>query len=274
MNIKEFEYRFNLASTHTAKDIKEWCDILSDNLNVPIKKENTISLYDFVNSFNKIYKYFKRDLAMLPKYDFGKSISLMRYGEKNEDTNNKEFLMLYIDEPNKSIVNDTGTQLLVWVKDNEYESYVTNDLGLLTKKHYFKRVYIDKNVMRKYLDFFKKYNSFIEVFERIHSSAIFSNGTSVIFFKIEGDIMKKLNKITLEFGNYFLSDSEDFEIPILLGDNIAIDYNNSKIRCHELEEKNKAEIIDYLLKNIYVHRNDLSTVYEKKEENKVLELVK
>jgi hypothetical protein len=29
-----------------------------------------------------------------------------------------------------------------------------------------------------------------------------------------------------------------------------------------------------LLKNIYMHRNDLSIVYEKNEENKVLELVK
>ncbi len=274
MNIKEFEYRFNLASTHTAKDIKEWCDILSSDLDVKIKKENTISLYDFINSFNKLYNYFKRDLAMLPKYNFGKNISLISYEEKNEGTKHEEFLMLYIDEPDKSIANGIGTNLLVWSKDNVYEAYVTNNLGLLNKNHYFNKINIDTDVIRKYLDFFKKYNSFIETCKIIQTRSVFSNGTSIIFFSIDGDIMKGLNKITLEFGNYFLNVSEDFKIPILLGDDITIDYDNSEIRCRELEEKNKVEIIDYLLKSIYIHRTNLSEIYANEKENKLLEMIK
>ena len=266
MDIKDFEYRFNLASTHTAKDIQDWCDIMSSGEEKPIEKENTISLYDFLSTFNNVYNNFKKDLSLLLEYHLGKSISLVCQEEKYEDTKLKEFLMIEIDEPDKSLVEDEYTFLQVWVKDNEYESYVTNHINPLDRNHYFKKVDIDKNVLRKYLDFFKKYSSFIDTWKRIKFSSIFSNGTSTIFLGTEGDIMKELNKVTLLFGHCFLNSSEDFEIPILLGNNITIDYDNSIIRSSELEESNKVEIINHLLENIYVHRKDLSTLYENKEE--------
>ena len=266
MNIKDFEYRFNLASTHTAKDIQEWCDILSSGKERPLEMKNTISLYDFVSSFNKMYSNFKKDLASLKDYRFGENISLAYYGETYEENKRNALLMLYIDEPDKKLVDDENTFLQIWAKDNEYEAYVTNNINPLDKNSYYNKVNIDKEVMKKYLDFFKKYSSFIEAWENIRTLSIFGNGTSMMFLQADGDIMNELNKITLTFGNYYMNDAETFEIPVLLGDNITIDYDGSVIRDSELEESNKTEIVDDLLKNIYVHNKNISKIYENSEE--------
>ncbi len=266
MNIKDFEYRFNLASTHTAKDIQEWCDILNSGKEQPLKTENIISLYDFISSFNNVYNNFKKDLLSLPEYYFGKKLSLVCYDETYKDNKHNESLMLYIDEPNKNLVDAEDTFLQVWVEDDKYETYVTNYISPIDKNFYYNAVNIDKEILRKYIDFFKKYNSFIDTWKRISTSFIFGNGTSVMFLETNGDIMEELKRITLLFGNYFLDNSEDFEISILFGEDITVDYDNSKIECLELEENNKSEIINHLLKNIYLHRKDLSTLYENKEE--------
>ncbi len=154
MNIKDFEYRFNLASTHTTKDIQEWCEILNGGKEQPIKKENTISLYDFISSFNNVYNNFKKDLSLFPKYYFGKKLSLVYYYETYKNNKHNESLMLHIDEPNKSLVDVEDTFLHVWVEDDKYETHVTNNISLINKNFYYNAVNIDKEILRKYIDFF------------------------------------------------------------------------------------------------------------------------
>ena len=54
-----------------------------------------------------------------------------------------------------------------------------------------------------------------------------------------------------------------------LGDKLEIDYDNSKVKISFVEFDNKDMIIDELIKNIYVNRDEVASTYEfgKKEVN-------
>ena len=113
----------------------------------------------------------------------------------------------------------------------------------LLKEHTFKIV--DRNKKEKKL-----------TFDEIINTASLSQLT---------EYRKKLEYIKCH-QDCLTNDAETFEIPVLLGDNIIIDYDGSVIRDSELEESNKTEIVDDLLKNIYVHNKNISKIYENSEE--------
>lgn len=69
---------------------------------------------------------------------------------------------------------------------------------------------------------------------------------------------------------YQYFNSEDYvNVVFKLGDKLEIDYDNSKVKISFVEFDNKDMIIDELIKNIYVNRDEVASTYEfgKKEVN-------
>ena len=77
MNLEKFIYEFNLASTMVAKDNVGWAYILNNKINKEIDYENSISFYNLVDSFNKLYLKFKNDYDKLDKWNLGKYIQVL-----------------------------------------------------------------------------------------------------------------------------------------------------------------------------------------------------
>ena len=128
-------------------------------------------------------------------------------------------------------------------------------------------VSIDESTVRKYLDFFRKYEPFLNTYIDIHNKLLFTNGTAILESHIDGNVMKELNTFTLKFGNYYLSSADLFEVPITLGENIKIDYDHSKAIYDSKPVENKKEVIDDLLRNLYVFRKDISELYGERKED-------
>ena len=265
MDIKEFEHIFNLTSTHTVEDAYE-CTIVKKVVEKPVNKRSSISLYYLVDSFNKMYNSFKKELNELPKLDFGGSFSYRCYVEGVDKFTNKnfEFLALHIDGTNKKRAN-----LIMKESEGVQECYRTDEWGfMLGYGMNATPISIDESVVREYLDFFKKYNSFIDTYIAIHNRLLFTDGTAILESQVEGNVLDELTTFTLKFGNCYLTSADLFEVPIKLGENIEIDYDHSKAIYDSKPIDNKKEVIDELLRNLYVFRSDVSELYGKREENK------
>lgn len=264
MNVKEFENVFNLISTHTVEDAYEY-HIMKEVVKAPINEKDSISLYYLVDSFNKMYNSFKKELNELPKLNFGGNFSYRCYTEGRDKLTNKdfEFLALHIDGTKKKRAN-----LIMEESEGIQRCYRTDEWGfMLGYGMNTTPVSIDESTVRKYLDFFRKYEPFLNTYIDIHNKLLFTNGTVILESHIDGNVMKELNTFTLKFGNYYLSSADLFEVPITLGENIKIDYDHSKAIYDSKPVENKKEVIDDLLRNLYVFRKDISELYGERKED-------
>ena len=160
-DIKEFEHIFNLISTHTVEEAYEY-QVIKKVVKNPVNKKDSISLYYLVDSFNKMYNCFKKELSELPRLDFEGSFSYRCYVEGKERTSNKDFqfLALHIDGSSKKRAN-----LIMQETEGVQECYRTDEWGFMLGYGINKtQVSIDESTVRKYLDFFQ--NKLFFVFER------------------------------------------------------------------------------------------------------------
>ena len=263
-DIKEFEHIFNLISTHTVEDAYEY-HVIKEVVKNLVNKKDSISLYYLVDSFNKMYNCFKKELSELPRLDFEGSFSYRCYVEGKERTSNKDFqfLVLHIDGSRKKRAN-----LIMQETEGVQECYRTDEWGFMLGYGINKtQVSIDESTVRKYLDFFQKYEPFLKTYTDINNKLLFTNGTTTLESNINGNVMKDLTTFTLRVANYYPPSADLFEIPIALGNDIKIDYDHSKAIYNSNPVENKKEVIDELLKNLYVFREDISQLYGERKES-------
>ena len=261
MNLERFIYEFNLASTMAVENNVEWGYVLNNEINKEIDYENSISFYNLVESFNKLYLRFKNDYAKLDNWNLGEYIEILDVYSNEKSGNLYRSLVIYIGNPNKEICEYDETLLYLCEENGKLTGRITNNLNFFDKDYYNKEILIDENMVRNYLDFFLKYKSFIETFNFFSNINIFGNGTTMIFSKIDGNLFDNISKFELAFGNAFFNYEDYINVVFKLGDKLIINYDDCLVKLQSSYIENNKEIIDTLIHSLYLNRCKLPKCY-------------
>ena len=268
MDLKNFIYEFNLASTMTVKDREEWTDVLNNNISMDVDYTDSVSLYHLVDSFNQLYLKFKKDQESLPGLGVVGDTRIVKYNYS--ENNDYERLVFFVDNYYSDKRFKYGEGILYIERiDDVYKSYLTN--GLLSFEEGFVRKYLSlsEDNMKKYLDFGCKYDVLIDGFNYFKNKQVFGNGTTMIFTKINGKLLSGIDTFEVSLGNIYFNYEDYVNIVFRLGDKLEIDYEHSKVKLNNVLYEDERLVIDELVKKIYVNINNLSSMndFDKKKVN-------
>ena len=256
MNFERFIKEFNLATTLTITDRKEFCRV-NPKFN-EIDYSNSISFYQLVELFNKLYLEFEKDYKEI-KQGLGEYMFFSGFYQYD----NTRYAMIYLDNPIKEICDYEETLLNITETDGKFESFITNDINPFDKNFYRKSVELDEELSKQYLDFLQKHDCFLQSYYLLKNHFIFGNGTTVLFSSIEGELLEKLKTFVLSFGNNYFNTADSIEILFNLGEELSIDYDSCKIVMDLKKIENKKQYIDELVNNLFINRSKLPVMYEK-----------
>ena len=272
MDLTTFIYDFNLATTGTAKDVYERCQIINSGRKKEIDYRTSVSLYDVVDRFNTAY------LAYTLESDEFKNIlkSLGKEVIYGYHSISEGFALLILDVFDPSFEAFEDRQAIVnFINRNNDEYFVNAENGerRFSEKFRSKGVDIAEEKIKVCLDIVREHDLFLESFRELKNKFVYGNGTTVVFSKIDGDVMNELSTFTLTFGNAYMNSSDFIEVKFRLGEKLRILYGSSKVTLddEEIKEKSKKkQIIDELLSGIYVNSDKLCDLYKVNSQEKVL----
>jgi len=246
--IDRFIYEFNLASTR-------------DN-NVDIDYKNSISLYNFVDSFNKLYLKFREDYALLPILGIDGDINLGWYDGVNGSK--YERLTLFV-----------GKEKIIYIDriNDVYECYIVNVMSDNDEDFKYEKLNVDTEVIKKYLDFGSKYDVLITGYNQLKNKQIFGNGYTLMFTKINGGLLNEFNTFEISFGNVSMNYEDYINLVFILGDNLELDYDNSIVKLGGTLYEDKSMFIDVAVKGIYINNKYNLFIDENKNRDKIRKML-
>ena len=254
--IDRFIYEFNLVSTGTVKELDKLVYILNNNVDMEIDYKNSISLYNFADSFNKLYLKFKEDFELLPSLVIDGDINLGWYdGVRNSKY---ERLTLFV-----------GEEKIIYIDriNDVYEGYIVNVMSDNDEDFGYEKLNIDTEVIKKYLEFGSKYDVLIDGYNQLKNRQIFGNGYTLMFTKINGGLLNEFNTFEISFGNVSMNCEDYINIVFKLGDNLEIDYDNSIVKLANTLYEDKSMFIDEAVKRIYI--NNKNNLFIDKNRDKI-----
>ncbi len=272
MDLTNFIYDFNLVTTLTVKDPYEVCNVINNGRKRDINYDNSVSLYDIVNKFNTAYLAY--DLKREHLSDILKTLgrgTLYGYHSVSDDF---ALLILEVLDPSFEAFKD-GNNIVNFIRrnGNDYFANVDNGKKRFSREFKSKGMDIEREKIKECLDIVRNHDLFLESFRELRNKFIFGNGTTVLFSKIDGEVLDKLPTFTLSFGNGYLNSSDFIEVKFKLGEKLIILYGSSKVTLDDEEIKDKEEkkrIIDELLDGLYINFEYLCGLYRIKESEKTL----
>lgn len=260
IDINNFIDEFNLVSTMSVKDCYEWAYVLNNNINKEIDYSNSISLYSFVNSFNNLYLRFKNDIVNLPDLGIDGDIRIIKYdGSKNED---HERLIMFVDNHNDKRFRCGEGILYIERIDDVYNGYLTNGLFTFEEGFCRKHLSLSDEDIKKYLEIGSKYDVLIDSYRYFKNRQIFGNGTSMVFVKINGELLDGINTFEISLGNVYFNREDYVNVVFRLGDKLEIDYDKSILKLDNILYDDKSLIIDEIVKKIYVNNDGICSSYD------------
>lgn len=269
MNLDNFIYDFNLATTKTVVDGYERCEVINMARKREIIYQDCVSLYDIVKKFNEVYQTFA-----LENKDFNEILSQLgdevwyEYHSLNEEYS---VIVFNVFKPFKNILDNHQAVVSFINRGEDYYANANNGKKLFDSGYVSNALNICEEEISSCFELVKKYDLFFESFKELKNNMVFGNGTTVIFTKIDGNITDKLSEFTLSFGNSYLNYGDFIEVKFRLGKTLKILYGKSKVALKDEEIKNyqtKKKIIDELLQKIYVNNENLGEFYKVKEKEK------
>lgn len=222
--LNQFIKEINLVFTNTI-DRYEFCKKNFDLNNYNVNYTNSISIYNLVNSFNKLYIPFKKEYEKLDKLSLGNYIEILNYNKFNLGEDNYRMLVINIEEP--IICNTYDTTLYICEKNsNEIYSFVINKNNYPDERTEIK---LDKEKCKNYLDLFDKYKLLLDTYKILNNGFIFGNGTDTLSTRINGKLLEEIKNFEISFGQNSISTSDFVKLFIDLDKTINIDINNCKI---------------------------------------------
>ena len=253
--IKRFIYEFNLVSTDTVGDRYEWANILNNNIDMEIDYKNSISLYHLVDSFNKLYLRFKEDQCGLTNLKIKGDMHIVRY--YSNENGDYERLVYFLDNYNDKMFID-GEGILYIERDNDiYKCYLTNTLFSYEEGFLKKELLLSDRSMKKYLEFGSKYDVLIDGYNYFKNRQIFGNGTSLVFTKVNGDLLNGCNTFEISLCNVYMNSEDYINIVFKLGDNLEIDYDSSIVELGNNLYDDRTMVINEVVKNIFINRDKI-----------------
>ena len=260
--LEKYIKKCNLIFTGTLKR-KDFCMSSFPGVeNVKVNNENSISILNFISSFNKLYVAFQKEYETLEKINLGETVEIDSFGKFTSNNDNYRTLILHIDEP--TITDWNYTTLYLREINGQIKPFITNNLSFLDKNYYRENIHIDEHLAKGYLDFFEKYDLLLKTFNYLKNCQLFGDGTHYIFINIdeyEANLLKDLNKLYLSFGSAYFSTEYYGKLAFNLGDNFGLDYANCKLVLDSKEIPKNPANFDYILNNLYLNKE-----YTKKKE--------
>lgn len=219
--------------------------------------ENSISVYDFMKSFNDEYMRFKKDYEELGKIKLGKYNSII-LDYKNSDSTLKN-VEIYVEKPIMTDHNFTYFNILE--KDGKIETFVTSGgLPYNNENFYRDEVKVDGFPAKDYLDLFMEYQEFVEKYKYLKNVQLFGDGTFCIFSSIDNinaNLLNNLKEWKFSLGGSYFDGEDYLEFNSLFKNNFKL--NEDKCRfiydCNDELNTNYEEMAKKLyLNNKYTKR--------------------
>ena len=257
--------RVNLLLTNTCSkdDFKEkGFDINS----IEVTTDNSISLYDLLASFNKMYLAFQKEYRSLKKLPFGESIQIgdfCKFGNVEEES---RLLPIYVDSP--TFTNHDKTVLYIYEEKGIVSSFAANLPDEITNYH--EDVNFDSSDLKGYLDLFEKYALLFRLFKILKFNYLYTDGTNILFSMISkesDDLFDELDSITLRISTlYWMSPENELYIEFNLGKTSGIDYRHSHIKIEDESLKVGMDQYNSILRSIYINGSYLTLAKDEQEE--------
>lgn len=134
------------------------------------------------------------------------------------------------------------------------------------------QVELDKELMKKYLDVFDKYQLLLELYYSIRNHKIFSMGANTLFTEIENidnEFTTKMDSFKVSFYNTYINYSGGhFKIKVNLGNELKVDLDNSEAIIDNNKLNYTEEEYFDILKNVYINGKYLeSERFENEDED-------
>ena len=244
----------NLVFTDTIGRM-DFCRVGFDVDKTEVNYDDSINLWQFVSSFNKLYLSFKKEYDELEKLNLGKSIEALHFRKFDSDNDKYRVLIAYIEEP--TITKHEDTVLYLREINGEMKPFVTNDKNPFDKSYYCENVTLNNDVAKKYLDLFEKYSLLLETYKYLRNNQIFGDGTNYIFTSFDNynsNLLEGLNYIKLSIGSSYFDTEYFVEFLINLGENFGIDYDNCKmvLDCEKPTVDNAS--YDRVIKSVFLNK--------------------
>lgn len=258
---------FSLIYTNTFNKLdfdRLGTSVLKENINY----ENSISLYDLIFKFNKLYLSFKKEYEALDKLELGNYIEIFKFVK--DDRNNYRHLPIHIKEP---VISDTDyTNLYLVEYNNENRSFITNDINPRDEEYYNYEVNLDMDKVKKYLDLFEKYSILLYLYYHFKKGIIFEDGRYTIYTCIKSDNDNFLDELKefeiLLHASYFNKPNDSIDLSINLGENFGINTPNCEIKLGDDNIFANEEICLKILKNVFISERYLNTYWDRVDHEK------
>lgn len=262
--LDEYLKTCNLVFTDTV-DRLDFCKVDFDIDSETVNYDDSISLLKMVSSFNKLYSSFKKEYDELPKLNLGEHVEVLNYANYSFDNDDYRTLFFYVEKP--TMTNHSYTYLYLREINDEIKPFVSNNKNVFDKKYYRHDIKLNNEIAKKYLDLFQKYELLLNSYQYFKNKLIFGDGTHCIITTIDNyhnsSLLEGLHQFKIFWGSAYFDTEYFIELPINLGDNFGIDYDNCKIVLDGKEIKIDKEEFDRILANVFV--NEQYTKERKKQ---------
>jgi hypothetical protein len=224
---------------------------------IDINYDNSISLFSLIEDFNKLYLDFKKEYDELEKLDLGNFVELISFNKYSVNDNNYRVLKFYI---NDSHITPTDTFLYLREINGKIKPFVTNDYHCSDKKYFYKDINLNREISRKYLDLFEKYNSLLAMYNYLKYRRLFGDGSSSLFTVIDNhhsNLLNGLNTFRILFAGDYLDTDFCFDLSVTLGNNLELNKDKCKLFLDYKDSFTSKDKFDGLLNNVYINKDYL-----------------
>lgn len=253
-NINEYIRELNLVYTDSAT-YRDFLAIDKDMSEVEINYKNSISLGNYISMFNDLYKSFREEYDSLKSLNLGKEVVYINFSKWTAEADYR-CLSLYVREPN--MIKKKGTNLYLREIDGKIMPFATNNGNPIDKNYYRVDVNLDEDLCKQYLDLFEKYKLLLDLYAYARNGQLFGDGVRYIYTKVNDtniDFLDGLNKFELIFGVDYFSNDLYADIVFNLGDDLSINYEDSKLIVNNADMTLDKKLIDRLLNEIYLKQD-------------------
>lgn len=247
----------NLAFTNTCNRK----DFFYYNFDIDKKEVNydsSISLFELVSSFNKLYLEFKEEYDKLEKLDLGDNVELINFNKYSVNDSNYRVSKFYISGSHLTTSSDTF--LYLREINGKIKPFVTNDYHRSDKKYFYKDINLDREIAKKYLDLFEKYNSLLTIYDYLKYKRLFGDGSSSIFTVIDNhhsNLLKGLNTFRIIIGGDYVDTDFSFDLFVNLGKEFGLNKDKCKLFLDYKNTPINKDVFNEILNNLYINKEYL-----------------
>lgn len=241
--------KWNLVFTDTLTS-RDFCRVGFDLNREEVDYSDSMSLFNFIASFNKLYVLFKEDYDQLEKMNIGKEIYPLSFQKFTSDNDDYRLLILFVDRP--TITSHKRTILYLREINGKMEPFVTDDYN-----SYRENVVLDNTKAQAYLDLFEKYSLLLETYNYLDNRQMFGDGTNSMFTVIDdyqSNLLEGLKKFNLRISSSYFDTGYYVDLSINLGDNFGIDYGNCRMLVDDEDVSVDAETYDKIFSSTYINK--------------------